>query len=70
MTPLTPQEINWNVPPDPMEIEQLREVAKLPYWEKLKWLAQAGRMADHLQKQHAERMNQRRHEQSGDENKG
>jgi hypothetical protein len=53
---LTPYEIDWTVPPDPAEIEQLREVAKLPFSEKLKWLAQVGRMAEHMEKSRAERL--------------
>lgn len=41
--------IDWTVPPDPAEIEQLRELAKLPFSEKLKWLAKAQQIVEHLQ---------------------
>ena len=45
-----PSQIDWTVPADPAEIEQLREMAKLPFSEKLKWLAQAQRMIEHMQR--------------------
>ena len=61
---LTPYEIDWSVPPDPVEIEQLREVAKLPFSEKLKWLAQVGTMFEHMEKSRAERIQREREEQN------
>ncbi len=42
---MTPPNINWNVPPDPQEIEQLRQAARLSWAEKLEWLEQMQRMA-------------------------
>ncbi len=45
-------EIDWTVPPDPAEIEQLRELARMPFSEKLAWLAQAQDLVEHLQKHH------------------
>jgi hypothetical protein len=53
-------QIDWSVPPDPTEIEQLREVAKLPFSEKMKWLAQAQGIVESLQRNHQQRLEERR----------
>lgn len=42
---MTPLVINWNVPPDPQEIEQLRDAARLSWPEKLQWLEEMQRIA-------------------------
>ncbi len=52
---MTPPNINWNVPPDPQEIEQLRDAARLSWADKLDWLEEMQRLALFLQKQHAPR---------------
>lgn len=31
------------------ELAQLRRLAELPFWEKLEWLEEAQRMAEHMQ---------------------
>ncbi len=45
--PLIPL-INWTVPPDPQEIEQLRRTARLPWPEKLQWLEQMHRRVEFM----------------------
>ena len=41
--------IDWTVPPDPQEIEQLRAVARLSWPEKLQWLEEMQRMVEFIQ---------------------
>lgn len=51
--------IDWNVPPDPHEIEQLRDNARLSWADKLDWLEEMQRLALFLQKQSATRIKPR-----------
>ena len=59
MNTVPPPQIDWSVPPSREEIEQLREVARLPLWVKLEWLEQMQKIAEHMQKQHAQRRAER-----------
>ena len=47
-------EIDWPVAPDPREIARLRELAKLPLWEKLQWLETAQEMVESMSAQQAQ----------------
>lgn len=48
--------INWDVLPDPQELAQLRDAARLPLGERLEWLEQMQRIALHLQQQRLNRL--------------
>ncbi|PQV63826.1 hypothetical protein B1R32_10830 [Abditibacterium utsteinense] len=41
--------IDWTVAPDPYEIENLRDAARLPLWEKLEWLEAAQRLVEQIE---------------------
>ena len=45
--------IDWTVAPDPYEIENLRDAARLPMWEKLEWLEAAQLFAEQMETQRA-----------------
>lgn len=45
---IPPPKIDWTVPPDPEEIENLRSFAALSMWDKLQWLEEAQRMVEHM----------------------
>lgn len=49
-TPIDFPDIDWTIPADPHEIEQLRQQAKWPLWAKLEWLESAQIMAQSLEK--------------------
>ena len=42
-------ERTWECDWDGHELAQLRRWAQLPFWEKLEWLEEAQRLADHMQ---------------------
>ncbi|MBI3462629.1 MAG: hypothetical protein HY000_06145 [Planctomycetes bacterium] len=43
------RERTWECDWDGHELAQLRRWAQLPFWEKLEWLEEAQRMAEHVQ---------------------
>ncbi len=53
-------EIDWTVAPDPHEIAQLRELVKLPLWEKLQWLETAQEMVESMNAHRAQQAQQAR----------
>ena len=40
--------IDWSIPVAPQELEQLREVARLPLSQKLEWLEESQRLVEAL----------------------
>ena len=50
--------IDWSVPPDPQEIEQLCDIADWPLWDRLDWLEEAQLIVESLQAAHERRMAQ------------
>lgn len=48
--------INWDVAPDSYEIEGLRDMARLPLWEKLEWLEEMQLFAEWMQEQRRQRL--------------
>ncbi|BCM91187.1 hypothetical protein IAD21_03051 [Abditibacteriota bacterium] len=48
---MIPQFIDWTVPPDPQEIERLRETARLSWPEKLQWLEEMQRLVEFINPQ-------------------